>query len=83
MIGKLLKSLGEANARQIFVITHLPQVAAQSRYHFKVSKNQVNNQTISHIELLNEKDRVNEVARMLGGVKITTTTIDHAKEILS
>ena len=83
IVGKLLKSLGEANARQIFVITHLPQVAAQSRYHFKVSKNQVNNQTISHIELLNEKDRVNEVARMLGGVKITTTTIDHAKEILS
>ena len=83
IVGKLLKSLGEANARQIFVITHLPQVAAQSRYHFKVSKNQVNNQTISHIELLNEKDRVNEVARMLGGVKITTTTMDHAKEILS
>ena len=83
IVGKLLKSLGEANARQIFVITHLPQVAAQSKYHFKVSKNQVNNQTISHIELLNEKDRVNEVARMLGGVKITTTTIDHAKEILS
>ena len=49
----------------------------------EVSKNQVNNQTISHIELLNEKDRVNEVARMLGGIEITTKTLDHAKEILS
>ena len=83
IVGKLLKSLGESNERQIFVITHLPQVAAQSKYHFKVSKNQVNNQTISHIELLNEKDRVNEVARMLGGIEITTKTLDHAKEILS
>lgn len=83
IVGKLLKSLGKSIERQIFVITHLPQVAAQSTYHFKVSKSQVDKQTISHIELLNEKDRVNEVARMLGGVKITTTTIDHAKEILS
>ena len=83
IVGKLLKSLGNSNDRQIFVITHLPQVAAQSRFHFKVSKNQVNNQTISRIELLSEEARVNEIARMLGGVKITTTTLDHAKEILS
>ena len=83
IVGKLLKSLGESNNRQIFVITHLPQVAAQSKFHFKVSKNQVNNQTISNIDLLNEKSRVNEIARMLGGIEITTKTLDHAKEILS
>jgi len=83
IVGKLLKSLGESNDRQIFVITHLPQVAAQSRFHFKVSKTQVNNQTISNIELLSEQTRVNEIARMLGGIEITTTTMDHAKELLN
>ena len=83
IVGKLLKSLGDTNGRQIFVITHLPQVAAQSRSHFKVSKNQVNNQTISHIEKLSEQTRIDEIARMLGGVEITATTMEHAKELLS
>ena len=83
IVGKLLKSLGDSNDRQIFVITHLPQVAAQSRFHFKVSKTQVNKQTISNIERLNEQTRIDEIARMLGGVEITETTKEHAKELLS
>jgi len=82
IVGKLLKSLGESDDRQIFVITHLPQVAAQSSIHFKVSKTQVNNQTISHIEKLSEQTRIDEIARMLGGVEITATTMEHAKELL-
>ena len=82
IVGRLLKSLGESDDRQIFVITHLPQVAAQSSIHFKVSKNQVNNQTISHIEQLNEQTRIDEIARMLGGIEITATTMEHAKELL-
>jgi len=82
IVGKLLKSLGESDDRQIFVVTHLPQVAAQSSIHFKVSKTQVNNQTISHIEKLSEQTRIDEIARMLGGVEITATTMEHAKELL-
>jgi DNA repair protein RecN (Recombination protein N) len=83
IVGKLLKSLGDSNDRQIFVITHLPQVAAQSRFHFKVSKTQVNKQTISNIEQLSEQTRIDEIERMLGGVEITETTKEHAKELLS
>jgi len=83
VVGKLLKDLADDRRHQIFAITHLPQVAAQSLNHYKVSKNQVNNETVSQINLLDEGGRVEELARMLGGVKITETTIDHAKELLS
>jgi len=75
--------LGEGNKRQIFVITHLPQVAAQSSHHFKITKKLVDNETISQIQLLDDVERVEEIARMLGGLKITDKTIDHAKEILN
>jgi DNA repair protein RecN (Recombination protein N) len=81
IVGKLLRDLG-AEERQIFVITHLPQVAAQSTYHYRVIKNTIGNETMSQIKLLDESARVKEIARMLGGLKITDTTIDHAKEIL-
>ena len=77
-----MKSLSEFKGRQIFVITHLPQVAAISNYHFRVSKKIDAQETKSHIELLEKKDRVKEIARMLGGLDITSTTLEHAKEIL-
>jgi len=83
IVGRLLKSLGESDNRQVFVITHLPQVAALSRFHFNVSKNQINNQTVSKIELLSAEERIKEIARMLGGVEITPTVLEHAKELLS
>jgi len=83
VVGKLLKDLSDDAQHQIFAITHLPQVAAQSLNHFKVSKEQINGETVSQINLLDESGRVNELARMLGGVKITNTTIEHAKELLS
>jgi len=83
VVGKLLEGLGEGNKRQIFVITHLPQVAAQSSHHFKITKKLVDNETISQIQLLDDVERVEEIARMLGGLKITDKTIDHAKEILN
>lgn len=82
-IGLLLKSLGEANNKQVFVITHLPQVAAQSTNHYKVSKITKLNETISKIKLLDDKSRIEEVARMLGGIEVTSKTLEHAKEILS
>ena len=83
VVGKLLKNLAGNSQHQIFAITHLPQVAAQSLHHFQVSKKQVNGETVSQISLLDLGGRVEEIARMLGGVKVTETTIKHAKELLS
>ena len=80
IVGQLLKRLGEK--RQVLVITHLPQVAAQGMQHFKVSKTQVAGNTLSRIELLSQAARIEEVARMLGGVEITDTTRKHALEML-
>ena len=83
VVGKLLKDLADDRRHQIFVITHLPQVAAQSLNHYKVSKDQVNHETISQINLLDKNGRVKELARMLGGVEITEATLEHAKELLN
>ena len=83
VVGKLLKDLADDARHQIFVITHLPQVAAQSLNHYKVSKEQINGETVSQINLLDKSGRVKELARMLGGVEITDTTIEHAKSYLA
>ena len=82
IVGKLLKELGSHDQRQVLVITHLPQVASLAVHHYKVSKTQENNQTLSHIHLMDEKMRIDEIARMLGGISITDTTREHAKEML-
>jgi DNA repair protein RecN (Recombination protein N) len=89
VVGQLLKQLGESQAdknssqRQVLVITHLPQVAALGAHHLRVSKSLVNAQTLSTITVLDEDARVQEVARMLGGIEITETTRQHAKEMLT
>jgi DNA repair protein RecN (Recombination protein N) len=80
IVGQLLARLGQS--RQVLVITHLPQVAAQGRHHLQVSKSAHAGQTLSHIQILSEADRVEEIARMLGGVEITATTRKHAAEML-
>ena len=80
IVGQLLKELGRQ--RQILVITHLPQVAAQGAAHLRVSKTVAGGQTLSRIEVLDSEERVDEVARMLGGVEITATTRQHASEML-
>ena len=82
IVGKLLKELGHHDQRQVLVITHLAQVASLAIHHYKVSKTQENNQTLSHIHLMDDKMRIDEIARMLGGVSITDTTRAHAKEML-
>jgi DNA repair protein RecN (Recombination protein N) len=82
VVGNLLSDLGNKKNTQALVITHLPQVAAKSTNHYKVFKNEVGDSITSEIKLLDEEDRVNEIARMLGGIKITDKTIDHAKDIL-
>lgn len=81
VVGKLLRDLGRQH--QVLCVTHLPQVAACAHHHFEVQKKQGKRETVSRIELLDDKARVEEVARMLGGVKITATTRDHAREMLT
>ena len=66
---------------QVICITHLPQIAAMADNHFLISKNVVNNATFSNIVLLEEKESITELARMLGGVKITDTVLESAKEM--
>lgn len=80
VVGNLLKQLG--SSRQVLVITHLPQVAALGRHHLQVSKALVGGQTLSTIKPLDDVQRVEEIARMLGGLEITETTRKHASEML-
>lgn len=80
VVGQLLRELGERH--QVLCVTHLPQVAACASAHFQVSKAETDGVTRSSIVPLSEKERVEEVARMLGGIKITATTRKHAREML-
>ena len=80
VVGSLLKQLGQN--RQVLVITHLPQVAAQGAHHLNVRKIQRDNMTLSSIEPLSQDARVEEIARMLGGLALTETTRQHAREML-
>ncbi len=82
-IGQKLRQLGDAT--QILCVTHLPQVASQGHHHLKIHKQQdgKTSDTRSQITLLNNKERIEEIARMLGGVKITRQTRAHAEEMLS
>jgi DNA repair protein RecN (Recombination protein N) len=82
VVGNLLKDLGDKKNSQALVITHLPQVAAKANNHYKVTKKQAGDSITSKINLLNESERIDEIARMLGGIDITEKAIDHAKEIL-
>lgn len=82
IVGQLLKALGQSY--QVMCITHLPQVASCGDQQWQVSKSvdPDSEQTLSQIALLSKKERVEEIARMLGGVKLTKTTRDHATEML-
>ena len=79
-VGKKLCALSRHH--QIICITHLPQIAKFGDHHFRISKNIKDGRTATLIESLGKDERVNEIARMLGGIKITNATIDHAKEML-
>lgn len=81
IVGKLLKTLGKKV--QVFSVTHLPQVAAQADQHFQVSKKDKDKKTRTEIVKLDSNARVKEIARMLGGVKITESSLAHAKEMLA
>ena len=79
-VGQQLRSLGEH--RQVLCVTHLPQVASQAHHHLQVSKLTGGKTTRTRISTLNEEERVEEIARMLGGQKITKATLDHARDML-
>ena len=79
VIGRKLK--GVAGLRQVICITHLPQVAVYGDKHLKISKRVESGRTVAAVEPLPCKARIDEIARMLGGEKITNTTLAHAKEM--
>ena len=81
IVGKLLRQLGEKG--QVLTVTHLPQVAAQGHQHLFVSKEQQRNSTRTRIDKLDEEGRVQEVARMLGGVDLTEESLAHARKQLA
>lgn len=68
---------------QVISITHLPQIAAKGKQHYKVYKQDVGNNIVTQLKALSEEERISEIAEMLGGKNITTTAIEHAKELLS
>ena len=80
IVGKLLHSL--AIKRQVFCVTHLPQVAAQGDHHLLVNKSTHAKTTLTRVSNLENEERIEEVARMLGGLNITDQTRAHAKEML-
>jgi DNA repair protein RecN (Recombination protein N) len=80
VVGRLLKELGTLH--QVLCVTHLPQVAACGNVHFKVGKTQQGSSTVSGAVVLDRGGRVDEIARMLGGIEITATTRKHAREML-
>jgi len=81
VVGKKLRELG--NNRQVLCVTHLAQVASQAHHHLHVSKQISKDNTTSSITQLNDKQRINETARMLGGIDITEQSLSHAKEMIN
>jgi len=80
IVGRMLKELG--NKHQVMCVTHLPQVAAAGDQQWQVAKAAANGVAKSQVTVLDRGARVDEIARMLGGVKITDTTRKHAAEML-
>ncbi|MCP3687450.1 MAG: DNA repair protein RecN [Gammaproteobacteria bacterium] len=81
IVGNRLRELG--NSRQVFCVTHLAQVASQAHHHYRVEKNKTSYDTTTNVIALSEQERLEEVARMLGGVTITAQTRAHASEMIT
>jgi len=80
MVGRRLREV--AASRQVLCVTHLPQVASLADQHFRISKVSDGKATRTGVAILTREERIEELARMLGGVEITQKTIDHAAEML-
>jgi len=81
MVGRRLQEL--AGHRQVLCVTHLPHVASLADAHFRINKVTDGKATRTRIAALSDEERIDEIARMLGGVEITQKTIDHAAEMLA
>ena len=79
-VGQLLRQVGHKS--QVLCVTHLPQVASQAHHHLLITKNVVKGKTRTSVQTLDTKGRRDEIARMLGGAKITTKSRQHAQEML-
>lgn len=80
IVGRMLRQLGQS--RQVMCVTHLPQVAAQADWQWSIAKESRGGSTVSSVSILDSAARIGEIARMLGGEKITETTRQHAAEML-
>jgi DNA repair protein RecN (Recombination protein N) len=80
IVGKRLKKV--AASHQVICVTHLPQIAALADSHYVVRKEVVKGRTFTEVKKLDEKERIAEVARMLGGVKVTEKAVRHAAEMV-
>jgi DNA repair protein RecN (Recombination protein N) len=80
LVGEKLKRVG--SRQQVLCITHLPQVAAFADRHYRVEKSVIEGRTVTSVAPLAGEERVTEMARMLGGVKITEKTLEHAREMI-
>ena len=81
VVGRLMKQLGRGT--QVLAVTHLPQVAASADHHFVVSKQLRDGLTLSEVNAVGGEVRVAEVARMLGGERLSNTRLAHAQEMLA
>ena len=80
-MADMMQEMGEQN-RQVISITHLPQIAARGRVHYKVYKKDSDTETNSHIRRLTDEERVEEIAHMLSGATLTDAALDNAKSLL-
>ena len=80
MMGEIMQQMSKT--MQVFTITHLPQIAAKGDIHFKVFKEDDQDQTVTKLVRLNQDERIVEIAQMLGGDKITDSAVLHAKSLL-
>jgi DNA repair protein RecN (Recombination protein N) len=80
MVGRRLKTLSKG--RQVFCITHLPQIAAFADHHYQVEKVVRKGRTVTTVHVLDRSEQVTELARMVGGTSVTTATRRHAEELL-
>ena len=81
-MARIMREMGDQN-RQVISITHLPQIAALGNHHYKVYKEDTADSTLSHIIPLNDEQRVEEIANMLSGEKLTQAALDNAKSLLA
>ena len=81
LMSEMMKDISQY--RQVISVTHLPQIASKACFQFKVYKKELSERTITEIKLLNTEERIQEIAKMLSGKKVTESSIINAKELLS